>query len=56
MTRQGGAPRVNLASYLSRHEVKITVDWIASGGRTVAEALQQHAAELAADLIIRAFP
>ena len=52
MNRQGEEPGADIATYLSRHGIKVTVDRIASSGRTTAKALRQRASELSADLIV----
>lgn len=48
----GQEPGADIATFLVRHGVKVTVDVIASGGREVDEALRQHAADINADLIV----
>lgn len=49
---QGGEPGADAATYLARHGVKVTVDRLPSQGRTVAAALQQHATDISADLLV----
>jgi nucleotide-binding universal stress UspA family protein len=41
-----------IACYLSHHDIKVTVDNVASSGRSIADVLQQRAAQLSADLIV----
>ncbi|MBX4961519.1 universal stress protein [Rhizobium binae] len=48
----GEEPGADIAAYLARHGVKVQVDRIASGGRPADEVLRQHAADVAADLIV----
>lgn len=49
---QGEEPGSDIAAYLARHRVKVTVDVLASGGRSAADALLQHATDIDADLIV----
>ena len=48
----GQEPGADIATFLSRHGVKTTVDVIASGGHQVDEALRQHALDINADIIV----
>lgn len=48
----GDEPGADVAAYLARHGVNVTVDSLPSGGRTVAQVLQQHAVDVAADVIV----
>lgn len=48
----GPEPGSDIAAYLARHGIKVSVDRIASAGQTVADALLQHAADSSADLIV----
>lgn len=50
--RSGEEPGADVATYLARHGIKVTVDRIASGGRRVDEALNQHALDVSADLMV----
>lgn len=50
--RDGAEPGADLATYLARHGLNVTVDQLPSGGRPVAEVLKQHAVDVAADLIV----
>lgn len=50
--RNGPEPGADIAAYLARHGVRVTVDRLPSGGRTVAAALRQHANDFAADMIV----
>lgn len=49
---QSAEPGADIATYLARHGVKVTVDRLPSQGRTVAETLRQHAVDMAADLLV----
>ncbi|MAS07427.1 MAG: universal stress protein [Ahrensia sp.] len=49
---QGEEPGSDIAAYLARQGVKVTVDVLASGGRSAADALLQHAADIDADVIV----
>lgn len=48
----GQEPGADLARYLARHGINITVDVLASGGRAVEKVLQQHAVDMDADMIV----
>lgn len=50
--RNGEEPGADVASYLARHGVKVTVDVLASGGKRVDETLIQHATAVGAELIV----
>ncbi|WP_306262343.1 universal stress protein [Pararhizobium sp. IMCC21322] len=50
--RFGDEPGVDLATYLSRHNVPLTVTPVATEGRTVAETLVRHATDMDAELIV----
>ncbi|WP_037469740.1 universal stress protein [Sinorhizobium fredii] len=50
--RNGGEPGADVATYLSRHGIHVTVDRLSSAGRRVEEILNQHALDTAADLIV----
>lgn len=49
---QGAEPGADVATYLARHGVKVTVDRLSSQGRSVADALRQHAVDVAAELLV----
>jgi nucleotide-binding universal stress UspA family protein len=49
---QGAEPGADIAAYLARHGVKVRVDRLASQGRSVADALRQHAVDMAAELLV----
>lgn len=51
-TGQGAEPGADLATYLARFGVKVTVDRVPSQGRTVAATLRQHAIDISADLLV----
>lgn len=48
----GAEPGADIAAYLARHGLKVIVDRLPGSGRTVADALNQHAVDMAADLIV----
>lgn len=48
----GSNPGDDMAAFLTRHGLKVTVDQIASGGDEIAGVLLQHAIDKDADLII----
>ncbi|MDK1491248.1 universal stress protein [Sinorhizobium sp. 7-81] len=50
--RNGEEPGADVATYLARHGIKVTVDRLPSAGRRVEEVLNQHAVETSADLIV----
>ncbi len=49
---QGAEPGADIATYLARHGVKVSVDRLSSQGRSVADALRQHTVDMAADLLV----
>lgn len=50
--RNGAEPGADIAAYLARHGLNITVDRLPSGGRPAAEVLKQHATDIDADLLV----
>ena len=48
----GPEPGADIATYLTRHGVKVSVDRLPSSGRSVATVLKQHATDMDADLIV----
>lgn len=48
----GAEPGADVALYLARHGVKVKVDQLPSAGRTVSAALQRHALDIGADMIV----
>lgn len=48
----GEEPGADVATFLARHGVKVDVDRVASGGRSVDEVLRQRALDIAADMIV----
>ncbi|PST27137.1 universal stress protein [Mesorhizobium plurifarium] len=50
--RNGEEPGADVARYLARHGIKVTVDRLSSEGRRVEEVLNQHALDTSADLIV----
>lgn len=50
--RNGEEPGADVAAYLARHGVEVTVDRLAGGGRPVEEVLTQHALDVSADLMV----
>jgi nucleotide-binding universal stress UspA family protein len=51
-SRQGAEPGADVAAFLARHGVKVSVDRLPSGGRSVADALRRHAVDTACDMIV----
>lgn len=50
--RNGAEPGADVATYLARHGLKVTVDQLASGGRPADEVLKQHAMDVGADMFV----
>ncbi len=48
----GVEPGADLAAYLARHDVRVTVDRLPGMGRSVAEVIRGHAVDMAADLLV----
>ena len=48
----GHEPGADVAAYLARHGVKVTVDRLPSAGRPVDDVLNEHAIDTTADLIV----
>jgi nucleotide-binding universal stress UspA family protein len=48
----GEQPGADIATFLSRHGVKVTVEVLASGGADPAVVLQRHAVDIGAELIV----
>lgn len=48
----GEEPGADVAVYLARHGVRVTVETLASGGRDPALVLQSHASDIGADLVV----
>jgi nucleotide-binding universal stress UspA family protein len=48
----GGEPGADVATFLARHGVNVTVDQLPSGGHPVEDVLKSHALEIDADLIV----
>jgi nucleotide-binding universal stress UspA family protein len=48
----GHEPGADVATYLARHGVKVTVDRLPSAERPVNEVLNEHAIDTSADLIV----
>lgn len=51
-TKNGEEPGADVATYLARHRVKVTVDRLPSAGGPVEEVLAQHARDTSAGLIV----
>lgn len=49
---QGEEPGADIAAYLARHGVKVTVEVLASASRSISDVLLQHGADIDAELII----
>jgi nucleotide-binding universal stress UspA family protein len=50
--RNGPEPGTDVATYLVRHGIKVTVDRLPSAGAQVADVLRQHANDISADMIV----
>jgi nucleotide-binding universal stress UspA family protein len=50
--RQGAEPGADIAAFLARHGVNVSVDRLPSGGRSVADVLRRHAVDTASDMIV----
>jgi nucleotide-binding universal stress UspA family protein len=50
--RNGGEPGADIAAYLARHGLNVTVDQLPSGGRPAADVLKRHATDVGADLLV----
>jgi nucleotide-binding universal stress UspA family protein len=48
----GEEPGADIAAYLARHGLKVTVDRLPRSGRLIADVLKQHAVNMAADLVV----
>jgi nucleotide-binding universal stress UspA family protein len=48
----GPEPGADIAAYLAHHGIKVDVDRLPSGGKSIADILKQHATDISADLII----
>lgn len=48
----GAEPGADIAAYLARHGIRVTVDQLTGSGRPVADVLNQHAIDMSADLIV----
>jgi nucleotide-binding universal stress UspA family protein len=48
----GEEPGADIAAYLARHGINVTVDTLPSAGRSVVQVLQQHAVDVASDVIV----
>jgi nucleotide-binding universal stress UspA family protein len=51
-TGHGAEPGADIAAYLARHGVKVTVDRLPSQGRSVASTLREHSVDMAAELMV----
>ncbi len=49
---QGEEPGADIAAYLARHGIDVSVDVIASGTRSIDAALQRHGTDIGADLLV----
>ncbi|MBB4187011.1 universal stress protein [Sinorhizobium terangae] len=50
--KNGEEPGADVAAYLARHGINVTVDQLPSAGRSVASVLQQRAVDISADMIV----
>lgn len=48
----GAEPGADVATYLSRHGVKVTVDRLPSSNHSIADVLRQHAVDTGAELMV----
>ena len=48
----GAEPGADVAAYLARHGVKVTVDRVPRQGKSVASMLRQHAVDTTAELLV----
>ena len=48
----GPEPGADIATYLARHGVKVTIDRLPRSGHSVADVLREHAIDVSADLIV----
>ncbi|MBP2233558.1 nucleotide-binding universal stress UspA family protein [Sinorhizobium kostiense] len=48
----GSEPGADVAAYLARHGIKVTIDALPSGQLPIAQVLQRHARDVAADLLV----
>ncbi|GAA2818671.1 nucleotide-binding universal stress UspA family protein [Aminobacter aminovorans] len=51
-SHQGAEPGADVATYLARHGAKVTVERLPGSGKSVAEVLKRHAADMSADLVV----
>ncbi|MES0160352.1 MULTISPECIES: universal stress protein [unclassified Mesorhizobium] len=51
-TGKGAEPGADIAAYLTRHGARVSVDRLASAGKSAATVLAQHAIETSADMIV----
>ncbi|MGG6896944.1 universal stress protein [Rhizobium sp. BR 315] len=49
---QGEEPGADIAAYLARHGINVSVDVVASGSRPINDVLLQHAGDVDADLVV----
>ncbi len=50
--KSGAEPGADIATYLARHGLKVTVHQLPSMGQSTTDALKRHAADISADLIV----
>jgi nucleotide-binding universal stress UspA family protein len=48
----GEEPGADIAAYLARHGVNVSVDRLSSAGRPIADTLRRHAVDISADMIV----
>lgn len=51
-SEQGAEPGADIATYLARHGVKVTVDQLSSQGGSIVDTLRQQAVDMAADMMV----
>ncbi len=50
--KSGKEPGADIATYLARHGIKVTVDRLPGAGRRVEDVLNQHALDTSADMLV----
>ena len=48
----GAEPGADIAAHLAHHGIKVDVDRLPSGGKSIADILKQHATDISAELIV----
>ncbi len=50
--KNGSEPGADIAAYLARHGINVTVERLPSAGHSVSDVLRQHAIDMTADMIV----